>query len=231
VLPIDVLGTEVAARVVGVVRHFPTVHGNVVVADRQWVATALNANDPGPPFYNEIWLNAQHPQQVAQELGRRPFVGMKVDSRTSVTDESKAASLVRAARDLFLIGAIAAVALAVLGMALAATSDVRARRWEILDLRGQGADHQWIARFVRRRLVVSCAFAGVVGAVAGVALLFATVSLLRIAADFRQPDPPLRMSLPWIGIAGSALAVAAVATLLVTVLVRSQLREIGQSRT
>jgi len=231
VLPLDVLGTEVAARVVAVVRHFPTVHGNVVLADQQWIATALNANDPGPPFYNEVWIDARRPEHVAEALAAPPFRGMSVVNRSDVSETSQSATMVRGARDLFLVGSLAAIGLAILGLALAAASDVQARRWEILDLRGQGAEREWVGRFIRRRLVISCGFAAVVAGAAGALLLYGTVSLLRIAADFRQPDPPVRMVVPWLGIAVVALVIAAAGTLLVTTLVRSQVREIGQSRT
>ena len=139
--------------------------------------------------------------------------------------------MVRAVRHLFLVGGLAAAALAVLGMVLTATADVRTRRWEILDLRTQGADQRWLGTFVRRRLVITCAFAGLVAAAAGTALLFATVSLLRIGADFRQPDPPVRMTVPWTVVAVAALVLAGLTGLLAGALVRGQLRELGGSRT
>ncbi|HWJ31920.1 MAG TPA: hypothetical protein VNR59_06230, partial [Gaiellaceae bacterium] len=138
VLPIDVLGTQVGARVVAVVNHFPTVAGNVVLADQQWIATALNAADPGPPFYNEVWIDDRQPQRVERSLARPAFLGMSVTSRDSVAQASRSSTMVRAVRDLFLVGGLAAAALAVLGMVLTANADVLTRRWEILDLRAQG---------------------------------------------------------------------------------------------
>lgn len=231
VLPIDILGTQVAARVVAVVKHFPTVEGNVVVADQQWIATALNAAEPGPPFYNEVWIDDRQPQRVQRGLARPPFLGLSVVSRRSVAQASTSSTIVRAARDLYLIGGLVAAALAVLGMALAAAADIRSRRWEIVDLRAQGADRRWLGGFIRRRLVISCVFGALIAVVAGTALLFATVSLLRIGADIRQADPPVRMSVTWTAVAAAALVVACLTGLVVSALARGQLREIGGSRT
>ncbi len=46
-LPLQIEGTPLLTRVVGIANRFPSVDGDLVVADRQTFATAMNADHPG----------------------------------------------------------------------------------------------------------------------------------------------------------------------------------------
>jgi hypothetical protein len=231
VLPLDVLGTQVITRVVGVVSHFPTVDGNVVLADRRTVATALNASDPGPPFYNEVWVNDPDHVRLERQLTNPVIESMTVVERSNLVDHALLSPVIRGARDLLALAVLTAVILGLIGIALAVSSDVRARRWEILDLSAQGLDQKSLIRFARLRLLLSCGFAALLALVLGLALAFVTVRLIRIAADVEKPNPPLLTTVHWAALGGGAIAVLLAVVVLVNVLTAAQLRRLQGART
>jgi hypothetical protein len=231
VLPLDVLGTRVLTRVVGVVRHFPTVDGNVLLADQETIATALDASEPGPPFYNEVWVNDPDQARLQRALETPLLESMAVVRRSSLADSARLSPVVRGARDLLAVAVAVAVSLGLLGVALAVSSDVRSRRWEILDLSAQGLDRRALIRFARVRLLCSCAFAGLLAAGLGLGLAFVAVRLIRIAADVETVNPPLRTTVQWLALGGGAIAVVVAVVALVNVFTAAHLRGLEGSRT
>jgi hypothetical protein len=231
VLPLDVLGTQVLTRVVGIVRHFPTVDGDLVLADRETIATALDASEPGPPFYNEVWLNEPSEPRLQRQLETPVLASMDVIRRSSLAENARLSPVVRGAQDLLGLAVLVAVGLALLGVALAAASDVRARRWELLDLSAQGLDRRSLVRFARLRLLFSGAFAALLAAGLGLALAFVTVRLIRIAADIGAANPPVLTTVPWLALGGGAIAVVVAVVLLVNVFTAAHLRSLESSRT
>jgi hypothetical protein len=231
VLPVAVLDTQVLTRVVGVVRHFPTVDGNVVLADRQTVATALNAADPGPPFYNEVWVDDPDRGRLQQQLETPAMEVMSIVDRSRLADHARLSPVVRSARELLAVAVLIATLLALLGIVLAVSSDVRARRWEILDLSAQGLDRRSIIRFARARLLLACGFAALLALGLGLALASVTVRLIRIAADIEAANPPPLVTVNWPALGIGAVVVAAAAIVLVNVVAGAQVRRLEGSRT
>ncbi len=76
-LPLQIEGTPLLTRVVGIANRFPSVDGDLVVADRETFATAMNADHPGTAVTSEIWLDKAPPSgapfdvvQVKTRAGR-----------------------------------------------------------------------------------------------------------------------------------------------------------------
>jgi hypothetical protein len=205
VLPLDVVGTRVVTRVVAVVRHFPTVHGHLVLADRGAIATALDAAEPGPPFYNEVWLDDPHPDRVAAILERPRFRVLDIQSRLAVEDRETGSTSARGAALVLGIAAVAGLALALVALSLAAFAELRERRAELLDLEAQGLDPRAIVAFVRWRIVLGAGLGIAVAVAAGVALALLVVKTVRVAADLSRPDPPLLLDIDWLLVAAGAL--------------------------
>jgi hypothetical protein len=231
VLPVALLDTQVLTRVVGVVRHFPTVDGNVVLADRQTVATALNAADPGPPFYNEVWANDPDRGLLQRQLESPAMEVMSIVDRSELAGHARLSPVVRSAKELLAIALLIAVLLALLGIVLAVSSDVRARRWEILDLSAQGLDRRSIIGFARARLLLACGFSALLALGLGLALAAVTVRLIRIAADIETVNPPPLVTVNWAALGIGALVVAAAVVVLVNVVTAAQVRRLEGSRT
>jgi hypothetical protein len=229
-LPLDVVGARVVARVAAVVRHFPTTHGDVVLADRGTVATAINAASPGPPFYNEVWIEDPAPGRVGTELERPRFRVLDVTSRETLAATSRSSTVARAARLLLAAGALAGLALTLLGVALAATTELRRRRGELLDLEAQGMEPRALAAFVRLRILLVSAVGACVALAAGIVLSLLVVETVRIALGDSSPDPPLVLDLDWPLLLASCAGVVAAVALVAEGVARLELRRLHGAR-
>jgi ABC-type antimicrobial peptide transport system permease subunit len=156
---------------------------------------------------------------------------MSVVDRSQLADHARLSPVVRSAKELLAIAVLVAVLLALLGIVLAVSSDVRARRWEILDLSAQGLDRRSIVRFARARLLLACGFAGLLALGLGLALVGITVRLIRIAADIETANPPPLVAVNWPALGIGAVVVTVAAVALVNVVTGAQLRRLEGSRT
>ena len=116
-LPLQIEGTPVLTRVVGTANRFPSVDGDFVVADRQTLATAMNADHPGTAVTNEIWLGKPPP-------ARPPFDVLRVITRQSVQEGLAGDPLARGS----LLALVVDRARGALGLALAGAAPRRRRR-------------------------------------------------------------------------------------------------------
>jgi hypothetical protein len=230
-LPLDVLGARVVTRVVAVVRHFPTTHGDVVLADRGTVATAIDAVSPGPPFYNEVWIDDPAPGRVAATLERSQFRVLDVTSRETLAAASTSSTIARAARLLLAAGALAGLALTLLGVALASTTELRRRRGELLDLEAQGMEPRALAAFVRLRILLVSCVGACVAVATGVVLSLLVVETVRVALGDARPDPPLVLDLDWPLLLGGCAGVVAAVALVADGVARLELRRLHGART
>ena len=80
-LAVQLPAGTVTLRVVGTVRHFPSVLGPAVVIDRDALGVALPALQPGAGVANELWLDTPSPDAVAKALAQPPFDALQVESR------------------------------------------------------------------------------------------------------------------------------------------------------
>src|SRR5213076_671433 len=107
IIPLDVEGEQIAARVVGVVQRFPSIDGEAVVADLTQSSTRLDTRSPGLGGTDELWVNGTTPQNTPE---------LTVTSRAETLARLEADPLARGA--LLTLAGTAAVALllALLGL-------------------------------------------------------------------------------------------------------------------
>jgi hypothetical protein len=206
IIPLQIEGELVAARIVGVVKRFPSIAGDAVIADRVTAATTLDTRSPGLGTTDELWLNTQRRPSVPQ---------LTVQSRADTLAQLQADPLARGA--LLTLAGTAAVALllALVGLLLAVVGDVRDDRGELFDLEAQGASPATIRAHLRLRALLVAVF-GILGGVALGALLSALViSLVSVTAGSAKPEPPLLLSLDPLVLAAAAAAYVLAAALLV----------------
>jgi len=199
VLPVELAGQTLFGRVVGLVRRFPTVDGEAVIADAGLVATALNANEPGSTLPGEVWLDAPEGREaeLAAALTRSPFDRVTVTSRAEVESSLRSDPLARAALLTLATAALVGLGLALVGLLLGAVSDLRDDRGELFDLEAQGSSPAALRRQVRLRAAI-VASVGLVGGIAtGAVLCLLVVDLVRLTANAAEPQPPLLLSLSW----------------------------------
>ena len=206
IIPLDIEGELVPARVVGVVQRFPSIVGDAVVADLEQAGTRLDTLSPGLGTTDELWLNTASAPHVPQVL---------VQSQAETLVRLQADPLARGA--LLTLAGTAAVALllALRGLVLSVVGDVRDDRGELFDLEAQGAAPATIRAHLRLRALLVAAF-GIAGGLALGAILSALViALVSVTASAAEPEPPLRLSLDLPLLALAAIAYVALAVLLV----------------
>jgi hypothetical protein len=212
VLSLTVNEVPLTVRVVGTTPLVPSVSGAAIVADRDRVATALDAVQPGALVPNEVWV--LHATAAAGSLLRRaPLDRLAVESHAARLHELRADPLARGTLALLSATALVALALALLGLLLTVVTDRRDESGELFDLRAQGASAGELRRYLRLRAVL-VALAGVAGGIATGAILVTLVaSIVAVTAGATTPVPPLVVSLDWpllaAGCAAFALAAAA----------------------
>ena len=222
-LPVTVEGEPLLLRVAGVASRFPTVQGDLVVADRTAVSTAMNTAAPGTGVTNEMWIDTRG--RSTQALRKPPFAVLDVSTRRGTLAQLRADPLGRGAVLVLGSAALAALALALAGVLLALVSDLRDERGELFDLESQGAEPRTLLRHLRLRFLISICFGIAGGLVAGTILSALTVALIRLTAGAGEAVPPLRLAVDWplVGIALAAFLVAALLPALV--LTRARFRE------
>jgi len=217
IIPLQVEGEQVAARIVGVVRRFPSIVGDAVIADRETMSTLFDTRSPGLGTTDELWLDVPRAQEeaTAAQLSRPPFTQLTVTSRAATLRTLETDPLARGA--LLTLAGTAAVALllALVGLLLAIVSDVRDDRGELFDLEAQGAAPATIRAHLRLRALLVAAFGIAGGLVLGAILSALVISLVSVTAAAAEPEPPLRLTLDW----GLLLIAAACYLLLAAVLV------------
>jgi hypothetical protein len=232
-LSLQVDGVNVRARVVATARRFPTeTETPFLIADQASLSTALVADSPADALPSELWLGvpASSAARVAQELGRPPYSALDVSSRRGVERELRQDPLARGLVLALAAGAALALLLALAGLLLAVTSDLRDEKGTLADLEAQGLAPGELRLHVRLRAAMLVA-AGLVGGIGvGVALVAAVHNALLTAATIGDPVPPLQTAVPWVSIFVGVLVLATVAGLAVEGPLRLALRGVSPRR-
>jgi hypothetical protein len=205
VIPIDVEGEQIAARIVGVVQRFPSIQGDAVVAELSQAATRFDVRSPGLGTPDELWLSGAAPH--TPELA--------VASRAETLARLKSDPLARGA--LLTLAGTAAVALllALVGLVLSVVGDVRDERGELFDLEAQGAAPSTIRAHLRLRALLIAVFGIGGGIVLGAILSALVISLVSVTAAAAEPEPPLQLAVDWGVLALAAVGYVVLAALLV----------------
>jgi hypothetical protein len=205
IIPLDVEGETIAARIVGVVQRFPSIVGDAVVADLGQSSTRLDTRSPGLGTTDELWVNRARPSTPE----------LTVASHADTLARLQADPLARGA--LLTLAGTAAVSLllALLGLVLSVVGDVRDERGELFDLEAQGASPATIRRHLRLRAALVAAFGVAGGIVLGAILSALVISLVSVTASAAEPEPPLRLSLDLPLLAVAAVVYVLLAALLV----------------
>jgi hypothetical protein len=216
VVPVRIEGGQVQVRVVGTVPRYATAYGNVVLADRELVSTALNAQQPGTGVTNEVWVDG-NAAKIGAALRQPPFDRLQVQTHEDVEQALRAEPLARGTLWTLGVAAVAALALALAGLALVLLADLRDEAGELFDLESQGASPSTLRRHLRLR-AAAIAGVGLGGGLATGAVLSAlVVGLVTLTAAGADPEPPLRLAADW-PLLLSGLAVIVVAGAAITAL-------------
>ncbi|HYX75782.1 MAG TPA: hypothetical protein VE757_01275, partial [Gaiellaceae bacterium] len=215
-LPIHLGDQTLVARVVRVAHRFPTLYSGFVVADEQALATALNSLAPGSAVPRELWLDGLS--------GRPSLPGVQATYQSRVEASLRDDPLARAV--LWTLAGLALVgfALALAGLGVAVTTDLRDERGELFDLSAQGARPSALRRHVRLRAggVLTLGVGGGIALAAVLSVL--VVAVVLVTANGRLPEPPLVLSIDWPLVIAGLAAYLLFAAGLVSLVTRSAFR-------
>jgi hypothetical protein len=169
---------------------------------------------------SELWVDvAQGAEaQVETRLAQRPFAVLEKRSRADLEADARRDPLGHGTLLALGAAALAALALAVWGLALAIRSDLRDDRGDLVDLEAQGATPTLLRRVVTARATIVAAVGVLAGIVGGVLLARLVTRVVSVTARASAPEPPLVTTVdPLVLVAaGAAFAVAAAALVLLT---------------
>jgi hypothetical protein len=200
ILPLHVEQATIEAQVVAIVRNFPPVSGDVVVADLPtWLAAANTAN-PGTTTASEIWLDAS----------KRPLLpSLDIVSQRAAIAQLRGDPLARGSLALLLAAAAVGLTLAVVGVLLTVIGDLRDESGELFDLEAQGAAPADLRRHLLLRALAVAAVGLAGGLAAGAIVSALVVSVVTVTAGAGTPLPPLLLLFDWRLVAFALAAVAA----------------------
>jgi hypothetical protein len=194
----------VPGRIVATTRYFPSVDGDVVVADLATWLTVANTLEPGVAAPSELWLDA--PPAAADALRKLP---LDVVSQHEREQELRDDPVARGSIALLVVTAVVGLVLAAVGLLLTVVGDLRDERGALQDLEAQGATPAELRRHVLLRATV-VGVLGLGGGVAAGAIVGAlVVAVVTVAAGAENALPPLELVFSW-PIVAAALAALAV---------------------
>ena len=219
-LPLRIGGETVNVKVGAVVDRIPGTTGDALVADREALTTAVDTRVPGAAPVSELWLDVAdgEQEQVAAALARRPFAVLEKRSRAALEADARQDPLGHGTLLALGAAALAALALAVWGLALAIRADLRDDRGELVDLEAQGATPTLLRRVVTTRATFVAVVGVLAGIVGGVLLARLVTRVVSVTARASAPEPPLVTTVDPLVLltAGVAFALAAAGLVLLT---------------
>jgi hypothetical protein len=204
----------VRARVVGVLRRFPTLSGasTFVVADEATLASALDAQLPGQGRPDELWLADPDSSTLWGALSRGSLVQLRAAFRTSIEHDLAGAPIARAMSGSLLAAAGVTGALAVIGLVLVLQGPFRDPRTEE-DLAAQGLGPRALRAELRTRLWLAAGLGIVSGA--GLSLLLTRLAVAAVGSlGIGAPPVPALVTIVPAAALGLVVAAAVVVAIL-----------------
>jgi hypothetical protein len=189
----------VSARVVGVLKRFPTVAQDAagfVVADEATLASALDAQLPGQGQADELWISSRHLGSARAALGAGTLAQLGASFREDIEAQLRGAPVARAVLGTLAAATILSALLAVLGLLVSMRGAARQERVE-RDLEAQGIGPAGLRRELRLRLLVASGLGVLVGLAVAIALTRLAVATVRAVGTVAVPNPPLVTVEPW----------------------------------
>jgi predicted lysophospholipase L1 biosynthesis ABC-type transport system permease subunit len=208
-------GTELAARVVGIIAALPgAVDAPVgVLVDRSALVSHKWLTDATSSEPTEVVASAERDGigAVRGALAAPPISSREVLDRWAVAEDRSQDPTTIGIIGGLVTGVGAALVMSILGLILTAVVNVRQRTAEFAVLRALGQTRRELRRSLLAEVVPVTALSTLVGIGAGVALAWRSLSSLTAAGDgiVSVPDPVLVV--PWVVVAAAAAAVAGVA--------------------
>jgi hypothetical protein len=188
ILPLNVEDETIEGRVVGVAKDFPSVDGDLVVADLSTWLNAANTIEPGTSTASEVWVDS---------IARPHFPALAIESQRATEQSLRSDPLARGSLALLLAAAVVGLVLAAVGVLLGVVGDRHDESGELRDLSAQGVTPAELRRHLLLRAIAVVGI-GIGGGVAAGAVVSAlVVAVVAVTAGAGTPIPPLALGFDW----------------------------------
>jgi hypothetical protein len=200
IVVVETSSGSLRVRPTAVVSRFPGLGPRFVVVDIDAARPAMDLLQPGAGTANELWLaadSAAHERSIASRLGDATFGTVDVDRR--IARQTALATDPLAVVTLLILTASALVAL-VLGacaVMFGAAADVSDDRPLLRVLALERVRGRRLVAMVAGKSVAAVLIAIPLGVIGGRWLLQIATRLVAVSATSIQPNPPLRLAVPW----------------------------------
>ncbi|MFC1418638.1 ABC transporter permease [Streptacidiphilus cavernicola] len=220
---LDGIGQEqnVDVTVVGTVPALPGVGSlqSALLVDQRVLAAAELAKGIRPQQPNGWWLTSTRPAADAAAVAADPLLGTAV-TRDQVAAQQRSDPFRFGMRAVLALCRLLAPAFAVIGFTVHVVITTRERRREFALLRAMGTRSRRLATLLWLEQIGVTLFAVLPGALLGVGLAAVILPLVTVDDTGEQPYPPLRIDVPWLWVALTAVATAGAICLVVMTLSR-----------
>jgi hypothetical protein len=215
-LQIEIDGVGIAATIVGVTDHFPTLYpelGDFIVLDRDPLLIALAYGRHQSPYPNEIWVKATPggADAAIASLQSAPGLIQVLDQRSIAFDAAHAPQQLGLESNL-LLGFVAALALALIAFAFHFLVLARSRLPEYAVLEANGMSSSQVRRSLVFEELLVAGFCLLFGTVLGALAAFVLLPALQLGAGVPENVPativtldPVRLALALVAIVAGVL--------------------------
>ena len=196
-----------------VVNRFPGVGARFAIVDITSLQPALDLLQPGAGTANEQWLatdNAVHEQLLAAQLADTGFHAVDVDRRTARQAALASDPLAVVTLLILTASALVAMVLGACAVLFGAAADASDDRPLLRMLALERVRARRLVAMVAAKSMAAVILAIPLGLVGGRWLLQIATRLVVVSATSVQPNPPLRLAVPWLTVAALAIALLGV---------------------
>jgi hypothetical protein len=196
-----------------VVDRFPGVGSRFAIFDIATLQPALDLLQPSAGTPNELWLasdTAAHEAQLAQRLDETGFDSIDIDRRTTRQDALATDPLSVVTLLILTASALVAIVLGACAVLFGAAADASDDRPLLRMLALERVGRRRLVAMVAGKSLAAICLAVPLGLIGGRWLLEIATRLVAVSATSGRPNPPLRLSVPWLLVAGLSVALVVV---------------------
>jgi hypothetical protein len=196
-----------------VVNRFPGVGARFAILDIATLQPALDVLQPSAGTPNELWLasdTAAHEALLAERLDETGFDSIDVDRRSTRQDALATDPLSVATLLILTASALVAIVLGACAVLFGAAADASDDRPLLRMLALERVGRRRLVAMIAGKSLAAVCLAIPLGLVGGRWLLQIATRLVAVSATSGRPNPPLRLSVPWLLVAAMSVALVVV---------------------
>ena len=213
IIAVETSSGTLRVRPTAIASRFPGASARFAIIDIATLQPALDLLQPGAGTANELWLaadNGPHERLLATQLKDAGFDVINVDRRSTrqsalATDPLSVVTLL-----ILMASALVAIVLGACAVVFGAAADASDDRPLLRMLALERVGGRRLVGMVAGKSLAAVCLALPLGLVGGRWLLQIATRLVAVSATSGNPNPPLRLSVPWLAVAALSIGLLAV---------------------